>query len=149
MSQQNQSTETDPRFPSGKWTGFWMQRAFTGRQYMSAELTFRDGAVTGHGSDVVGDFEMHGTYALDTGCCSIVKTFVRAHRVSYDGRNEGDGLWIWGLWRINSDRGGFHLWPEGEDDPTQRRLRAAEKLPRNRPRIRLQPIGLPEPVEIG
>lgn len=127
--------ETDPRFPSGKWTGFWLQRAYAGRQWMNLELTFAGGAVRGGGSDRVGDFSMAGTYDLTTGACSIVKTYERAHHVAYDGRNEDDGLWIWGVWTIRSlDRGGFHLWPAGEGDPTGRKLRAGRDRPAERER---------------
>ena len=144
-----EEVETDPRFPSGKWTGFWLQRHYTGRQWMSLRLTFQSGAVRGSGSDRIGDFAMAGTYDLKTGKCSIEKTYRGAHRVSYEGRNEGDGLWIWGLWTIPSlDRGGFHLWPAGEDDPTGRRLRAEREAPadRARPLVRLEPVGTPETV---
>jgi len=44
------------------------------------------------------------------------------------GANYGDGIWLWRVWNIRTVRGGFHLWPEGEDDPTQRQLRAEEEL---------------------
>jgi hypothetical protein len=132
--------ETDPRFPSGEWTGFWLQRAYAGRQWMRLFLTFKDGVVSGAGSDRIGDFDMRGTYDLTTGACSIAKTYHGAHAVEYDGKNEGDGQWIWGLWHIRAfDRGGFHLWPAGEDDPTQRRLKASKDVELDRPRVRLVP----------
>lgn len=122
--------ETDPRFPSGRWTGFWLQRFFAGRQYMSLNLTFVNGVVRGEGVDRVGAFSVTGTYDLKTGNCAMNKAYAGAHSLSYDGRNEGDGQWIWGLWRLHTaDRGGFHLWPEGEDDPTGRTLRAEQELP--------------------
>lgn len=140
----NLEVETDPRFPSGRWVGFWLQRQYVSRQYMSLELTFVNGAVRGGGSDRVGDFTMAGTYDLVSGHCTIQKAYAGAHSVSYEGRNEGDGLWIWGLWNIRSlDRGGFHLWPEGEDDPTGRTLRAEKELPAERPRLKLEPVGAP------
>jgi len=133
--------ETDPRFPSGEWTGFWLQRAYAGRQWMRLFLTFKDGVVSGAGSDRIGDFDMRGTYDLVTGACSIAKTYHGAHAVEYDGKNEGDGQWIWGLWHIRAfDRGGFHLWPAGEDDPTQQRLKAEKDVPLERPRVRLVPV---------
>jgi hypothetical protein len=138
--QRPREVETDPRFPSGEWTGFWLQRAYAGRQWMRLFLTFKEGFITGAGSDRIGDFDMRGTYDLVTGACSIAKTYHGAHAVEYEGRNEGDGLWIWGLWTIRPfDRGGFHLWPAGEDDPTQRRLKAAKDLELDRPRVRLVP----------
>ena len=135
--------ETDPRFPSGEWTGFWLQRAYAGRQWMRLFLTFKDGLIRGGGSDRVGDFDMRGTYDLATGNCSIAKSYHDAHLVEYEGRNEGDGQWIWGLWRIRpTDQGGFHLWPAGEDDPTMRRLKEQKDVELERPRVKLAPIGV-------
>jgi hypothetical protein len=133
--------ETDPRFPSGRWVGFWLQRAFVARQHMSLSLSFSEGRVIGEGADVVGDFDMNGTYDLVSGNCSIVKTYRAAHRLTYEGRNDGDGLWIWGVWHMSDDRGGFHFWPEGEEDPTGRKLRAQKEVPLDRPRVRLVPVG--------
>ena len=135
------AVETDPRFPSGEWVGFWLQRAYAGRQWMRLILTFKDGVISGGGSDRVGDFDMRGTYDLKSGACSIVKSYVGAHNLIYDGRNEGDGMWIWGLWHIpGDDRGGFHLWPAGEDDPTGRRLKEEKDIELERPRVRLVPV---------
>jgi hypothetical protein len=137
--------ETDPRFPTGKWTGFWLQRHYAGRQWMGLTLTFFDGLVRGGGADRVGDFSMDGRYELTSGACTIVKAYDGAHTVLYEGRNDGDGLWLWGLWRIPAfDRGGFHLWPAGEDDPTGKSLRAEAEAPLEAPRVRLVPIGAPD-----
>src|SRR5262245_57147424 len=120
--------ETDPRFPSGKWTGFWMQRLIMGRQYMGLQLTFAKSQISGEGCDRVGDFIMSGEYDLRTGGCVIHKRYLDAHDVLYEGRNENDGMWLWGLWSIEKlDRGGFHLWPAGESDPTGRKLHAARE----------------------
>lgn len=130
--------ETDPRFPSGRWTGFWIQR-LTGRGHMGLVLRFGEGIVQGEGSDLVGDFAMSGTYDLKTGKVSLLKTYHGAHSVRYEGQNEGDGLWIWGLWHIGIDRGGFHIWPEGEEDPTRRRLRAEKQTPVEKRQVRLVP----------
>ena len=33
--------ETDPRFPSGPWTGFFLQKLLPGRHVMELRLTFR------------------------------------------------------------------------------------------------------------
>src|SRR6266480_261955 len=121
--------ETDPRFPSGRWTGFWLQRCYLGRQWMSLNLEFTSGVIRGEGADRVGDFTMAGTYDLVTGACAIVKSYAGAHSLRYQGRNEGDGQWIWGLWQLRTfDRGGFHMWPAGEDDPTGKRLKASKNL---------------------
>lgn len=122
--------ETDERFPSGEWVGFWLQRGFTGRQWMrGVHLRFSGGRVMGHGSDCVGDFDFAGRYELETGKCEMVKQYVDAHPVVYRGQNEGDGNWIWGVWNMVVEQGGFHLWPKGEDDPTVERLRAEKELP--------------------
>jgi hypothetical protein len=122
--------EIDERFPSGPWVGFWLQRGFTGRQWMRPlHLHFAGGKISGHGSDCVGDFDLSGAYDLTTGKCQMVKQYLGAHPVLYDGQNEDDGKWIWGVWRTGPDQGGFHLWPQGVEDPTLERLRAEEDLP--------------------
>ncbi|MFT3787455.1 MAG: hypothetical protein QM770_15020 [Tepidisphaeraceae bacterium] len=124
-------TETDPRFPTGKWTGFWLQKGMPGRQVMALDIRFVNGRVKGTGHDLIGDFDFSGSYDLTDGSVLVVKQYLGAHKVTYEGRNEGDGQWIWGLWTIGSrDRGGFHLWPASEDDPTQRSLRCAKSGPR-------------------
>lgn len=128
--QQSPPIEADERFPSGRWTGFWLQRVLAGRQYMSLHLTFADGRVHGHGSDVIGDFTIAGAYDLKSGQCKFRKGYIGQHSVDYEGRNQNDGLWIWGLWTMGAlDRGGFHIWPHGEEDPTRRRLRESAELP--------------------
>jgi hypothetical protein len=125
------AVETDPRFPSGPWVGFWIQRRL-GKQQMSLSLAFLDGRVTGSGRDIVGRFAFDGAYDLKTGRVVMTKQYEEAHRVEYNGANQNDGMWLWGTWSIRSFRGGFHLWPEGEDDPTERRLKAEDELPRPR-----------------
>jgi hypothetical protein len=136
--------ETDPRFPSGRWTGFWLQRHFLGRQWMSLNLMFCDGIVRGEGTDRVGDFTMAGTYDLKTGGCRLVKAYVGAHSLDYQGRNEGDGQWIWGVWQMRMfDRGGFHLWPAGEDDPTGKTLKEEKELPREDAKVKWETVEEP------
>ena len=124
------AVETDERFPSGPWVGFWIQRGW-GKQKMRLSLTFNGGRVSGAGEDVVGRFSFHGMYDLATGRLVMAKQYEKAHGVVYDGANEGDGMWLWGVWSIGGERGGFHLWPEGEEEPTQRRLKAAKGLPKS------------------
>ncbi len=135
------AVETDERFPSGPWVGFWIQRGM-GKQKMSLSLTFIDGHVTGEGRDVVGRFSFVGTYDLTNGHVRMTKYYQNAHNVEYEGANDGDGKWLWGVWEVGRDRGGFHLWPEGEDDPTQRRLRQKEEhsAPQSRRRVVLEPL---------
>lgn len=128
-AESNKSThETDPRFPSGPWVGFWIQRGF-GKQKTSTILTFRDGRIDGAGGDIAGRFSFTGTYDLKTGRCKMDKQYFGGHLVKYDGVNEGEGLWLWGLWTLYGDRGGFHLWPEGENDPTEKRTSVELETP--------------------
>ncbi len=96
---------------------------------MRLSLWFVDGKIAGSGADMVGKFTFDGTYDLKTGRCLMTKHYVNAHRLIYDGANQDDGMWLWGLWRFGHDRGGFHLWPEGEEDPTQRRTSVEREEP--------------------
>ena len=113
--------ETDPRFPSGPWVGFFLQKIHPGRSRMELRLTFRNGALEGEGRDWVGTFVVRGRYTVEDGRCHWTKRYLGKHDVFYKGYNEGKG--IWGLWEIPSEpaynlRGGFHIWPEGMADPT-------------------------------
>ena len=111
--------ETDPRFPSGPWTGFFLQYWVPGRHTTKLELTVAGGELTGTGRDWVGPYTMDGSYDLATGHCEWTKQYLGKHRVRYRGTNDGQG--IWGVWEIRLlgglylDRGGFHIWPEGSD----------------------------------
>jgi hypothetical protein len=121
--------ERDPRFPGGPWTGFYLQYWMPGRHTMALTLDWRDGEVTGEGSDKVGPFTIRGTYDAATGQCAWVKKYLGKHSVSYRGVADGTGIWgVWEirlLWGLYQDRGGFHIWPEGtnvseESDRTAR-----------------------------
>ncbi|MCS6977567.1 MAG: hypothetical protein NZM31_11245 [Gemmatales bacterium] len=115
--------ETDPRFPSGPWIGFWIQKQIPpGKHEMELHLRFRGGIMTGDGRDWVGKFTIRGSYDVKTGACRWVKQYVGKHGVQYNGYNEGKG--IWGRWEIASERlhGGFCIWPEGFPDPTLQHL---------------------------
>jgi hypothetical protein len=131
--------ETDPRFPSGPWTGFWIQQSM-GRQWMSLRMQFKEGKVTASGSDVVGDFVFTGRYELSDGRCELIKSYLGQHDVEYRGQNQDDGLWLWGVWELDGERGGFHLWPAWESDPTARTLHAeadVDERSQNRVRVKL------------
>ncbi len=121
--------EADDRFPSGPWTGFFLQKLGSGRHWMELNLTFRSGTITGAGRDWVGPFAITGRYSTQDGTCRCAKRYVGKHDVSYEGYNEGRG--IWGLWTIDVPplRGGFHIWPVGMPDPTQNRLSEEEDIP--------------------
>jgi hypothetical protein len=124
--------ETDPRFPSGPWTGFFVQPVLPGRHMMELQLTFRGGAISGEGRDWVGRFAFRGHYDLADGRCYWTKRYLGKHDVFYRGYNEGKG--IWGTWEMTgilwgTFRGGFHIWPEGMPDPTRPVLTEEADLP--------------------
>jgi hypothetical protein len=111
--------ERDPRFPSGAWTGFFLQSWLPGRNTTNLHMVCSNGRLTGKGSDRVGAYTIDGEYDLVTGRCEWTKQYIGKHSVAYRGVNDGNG--IWGVWEIRQlgglyvDRGGFHLWPEGTD----------------------------------
>jgi hypothetical protein len=126
--------ESDPRFPSGEWTGFYLQYWMPGRHKTEVDLFWKDGIVTGDGYDRVGPYTINGTYDTTTGKCEWTKQYTGKHAVAYRGVNNGQG--ISGIWEIRQlggmyvDRGGFHLWPEGSDvseesDRTEKAVLAA------------------------
>jgi hypothetical protein len=118
--------ETDARFPSGPWEGFFLQPTMRkGRSWMELILTFRAGVVQGEGRDWVGSFLVRGRYTLDDGKCWWSKRYVGKHDVAYTGYNEGKG--IWGTWEMKEYawRGGFHIWPVGMGDPSKPKLAEA------------------------
>jgi hypothetical protein len=126
--------ETDPRFPSGPWVGYFLQRELPGRHTMELRVTFRQGSLTGEGRDRVGQFVMRGHYDVADGKCYWTKRYLGKHDVFYKGFNEGKG--IWGSWEIEGRanygirlHGGFHIWPEGMGDPTNEHLHAEADLP--------------------
>jgi hypothetical protein len=127
--------ETDPRFPSGKWVGFWTQPPlYRGKQGQEMALTFSQGSIAGEGRDRIGKFHIRGFYSTEDGMCRWTKKYVGKHEVFYKGFNEGKG--IWGVWEIPPSqnlglnwRGGFHIWPEGMPDPTGDRLSEEADVP--------------------
>jgi hypothetical protein len=123
--------ETDPRFPSGKWVGFFLDKRLPGRHQMEIVLTFAGGRMSGDGRDRVGKFTFEGSYDVADGKCAWVKRYVGKHTVGYTGFNEGKG--IWGTWEMHhaglTFTGGFHIWPEGMADPSQPRLAEEVAVP--------------------
>lgn len=106
--------ETDPRFPSGKWIGFYLM-PHTGAKRHQTELTlsFAGGKMSGQGRDQVGKFVCEGRYDVADGRAVWMKRYIGKHDVYYQGYNEGKG--IWGVWTIPDpipSKGGFHIWPE-------------------------------------
>ena len=118
----------DARFPSGPWTGFFLQPDIPGRHSMELILTFANGEVKGEGRDRIGAFLIRGRFQVEDGQCWWTKSYLGRHDVTYKGFNEGKG--IWGTWEIEvPSQGGFHIWPEGMADPTHPRIALEEDLP--------------------
>ena len=120
MKTPNPNAESDPRFPSGKWVGFFTDKRLPGKHQMEMILSFANGSMVGSGRDWVGAFNIDGAYQLNDGLCVFVKQYVGKHTVGYRGFNEGKG--IWGTWELTDGghkfTGGFHIWPDGMPDPT-------------------------------
>jgi hypothetical protein len=113
--------ETDPRFPSGPWTGYWLQKEVPGKHMMELRLTFSNGNLTGEGRDRIGAFLFDGRYDVADGKCYWTKKYLGKHDVFYKGYGEDKG--IWGVWEIGTSmRGGFHIWPEGLANPSDEHL---------------------------
>ncbi len=123
------SPEVDERFPSGQWTGFWMQRSVfrDERSWMELILRFAEGIVEGEGRDRIGEFTISGKYNVESGEVVFTKRHP-THDVAYRGWAELD-KGIWGLWELPGDRDGFHIWPKGMDDPTGQKLKAEAEAP--------------------
>ena len=124
--------ETDPRFPSGKWAGFWTTTVpVVTRPKQEMVLTFAKGEIKGEGRDMIGNFLIRGFYSTADGKCRWTKRYVGKHDVFYQGFNEGKGIWgTWELFDLGSVyTGGFHIWPEGMPDPTQPRLAEEADMP--------------------
>ena len=81
-----------------RWNGWWKQYRL-GRQMMRDLFLDVDseGTITGGGKDCVGRFTFHGRLQAD-GSVSLVKQYIGRHRVLYEGRNSGEG--IYGAWTI-------------------------------------------------
>lgn len=120
--------EMDERFPSGPWVGYFLQPGSVNQFRMRLALTFQNGKMTGDGLDTVGPFLISGRYGVEDGKCSWTKQYIGQHQVFYQGYNEGQG--IWGTWDIPKVwTGGFHIWPEGMADPSQKRKSQSEPRP--------------------
>ncbi len=148
------AVETDDRFPSGPWTGFFLQPGSKERHGMDLRLTFRQATITGEGHDRVGAFLIRGRYQVDDGRCWWTKRYIGRHDISYTGYNEGRG--IWGNWEFDARtapgwRGGFTIWPEGMADPTLNRRSESADLPADDgpPTVVLEEVEAEELVTVG
>ena len=127
-------------FPSGTWEGVYKYPGEHdgSRHQMHFTLSFKDGTVTGSGSDDVGGFSWRGTYDTESFRVVMTKSYA-THNVYYSGI--ADEIGIYGGWNLLSARqkermtemygdgwkndkslssisgGGFHLWPrKGEEE---------------------------------
>jgi hypothetical protein len=90
------------------WRGYWEQRGW-GRQPMHhVTLEFAGGIVRGQGVDCIGRFTFEGKCDAQ-GTVEMVKQYVGAHQVLYQGQFDGEGT-IFGRWSIRPlDSGEFVL----------------------------------------
>ncbi len=140
--------DPDPRFPSGAWTGFFIQPTVSGRTWMELHLRFASGKVQGEGRDKVGRFAIDGGYDVISGRCHWIKTYLGKHKLAYQGYNESKG--IWGTWEYHPTwKGGFHIWPVGMADPTQQRLAESIDEPAPPPSIETWSDQPGEEVEVA
>ena len=109
MDISNDNTEKHPRFPSGEWEGFYLNYSSEKHQ-MFFSLNFRNGHITGAGSDDVGAFSWKGSYDKNALTCQMTK-YYPTHEVHYKGHADENG--IWGTWTIGYYmKDGFHIWPK-------------------------------------
>lgn len=96
-------------FPTGEWKGFYNYVPGGVRHWMRLYLEFKSGKVSGSGVDDIGQFTIQGIYSVEKCECEWIKKYLGKHDVFYKGYREGKG--IWGVWRIKTQSGGFHIWP--------------------------------------
>lgn len=130
--QDKSEVEQDERFPSGPWTGFFLQELLPpGKHWMELDLKFKTGSISGDGRDRVGAFHVSGKYDVADGRCFLCKTYVGRHDVLYSGFNEGKG--IWGTWDLNDPpwhfKGGFHIWPRGQGSGAGQAISESAEIP--------------------
>lgn len=124
--------EADPRFPSGRWRGYFEQ--YGRRTRMTLDLTFARGRLFGDGRDAVGDFMLSGNYDLTSGACEMHKAYLGQHSVEYSGHAAGRG--IAGLWTLSGSRpvpgatsGPFRIWPVGAGEEAAEAVEAEVAAP--------------------
>ena len=114
-------------FTSGPWTGFYTY-ATGARERMDLTLTFKQGFVTGSGTDPVGVFTIDGRYDAESNEIHWTKTYLGRHDVFYKGCRDNRG--IWGTWELSySGRGGFHIWPLGQGEGAVEHVEAEVDVP--------------------
>ena len=114
--------ETHPLFPSGEWEGFYTYSfgPSADQHKMAFFLDFQNNLVKGTGSDDVGGFFWEGSYDKESLTCKVIKSYA-THTVSYRGHVDENG--IWGTWEMAFLKGGFHIWPKGNEESKQRKAK--------------------------
>lgn len=97
---------------NGEWEGFYNYPFGTTKHKMETFLNYKDGKISGHGSDDIGQFTWSGKYDEEMYKVNMVKSY-GSHDVNYSGNIDENGLW--GIWAIGEFKGGFHLWPKKAD----------------------------------
>lgn len=102
--------ETDSRFPTGPWHGFYLEDHQPRRGWMHLYLSFENGTIKGEGTDYVGPWHAVGNYDQHTGVCQWAKQYLGKHKVQYQGIASKNG--IQGQWKISFFSSEFHIWPQ-------------------------------------
>lgn len=122
--------------PDGEWEGFYCYGNTPEQHKMVIELAFKNGVVSGSGTDDVGSFTWKGKYDADAMKIYMTKVYT-THNIEYKGDVDENG--IWGKWE-NADAirdiskrfssaaqqhilrkfshqisGGFHIWPKKQN----------------------------------
>ena len=119
-------------FPSGQWTGFFLEDHRPEKGWMHLYLNFQNGVIEGEGTDYVGPWHINGTYSEDDSTCQWVKQYLGQHQVVYSGKWTEQG--IMGNWTIGTMyTGQFHIWPASRGDIQQMYLE--EDIPVSSPDI--------------
>ena len=133
--------ESDPRLPSGQWSGFFLDDRLPRRGWMHLYINFASGKIQGEGTDCVGPWIVNGQYDTRTGLCQWAKQYVGKHRVNYNGRMSDQG--IQGNWDIHGWLDGmFHIWPANRTDLQQ--LYMNDEIEEGEPTMLLDRIQKPE-----
>ena len=118
MPTDGEQFETDDRFPTGEWTGFYVQPDSQRRFVMELLLTFERQRISGRGDDSVGVFTISGLYDTKTAGCSWKKQYIGQHIVEYTGQARARG--IVGQWhmpgQVEAWTGPFFVWPKEMGD---------------------------------
>jgi len=107
-SSSSSEEEKDKAFRSGKWHGHWIQGATRGD--MDFKLKFKNGQVTGKGSDQIGKFTWTGNFDSGNKNIFMRKQYEGAHSVDYNGIKCANKQFE-GTWAISGgSQGGGSFW---------------------------------------